>query len=127
MVVLGDANSRMRDFFDIDALAMNQRFELLPLVQALEGTFARRQTPVPAFPPVALTRAFAVSPAKQQQWQGFLQRSGLTIAPADFSEVVERLAHFLQPVIEVASGRHATRLAWLPGGPWGAMKDSEET
>jgi len=127
MVLLGDANSRMRDFFDIHALAMNRRFEILPLVQAIEGTFARRDTPVPSFPPIALTRAFAVAPAKEEQWQGFLRRSGLDTAPANFSEVVDRLAHFLQPVIEAASRRHTARLAWLPGGPWRAMKDSDET
>lgn len=47
MVVLGEANSRMRDFFDIYALAKDQEFGD-DLVQAVRATFERRRTVIPS-------------------------------------------------------------------------------
>ena len=98
MVKLGTANTRMKDFHDIWFLA--QRFELdrMILRQAIEATFARRQTkhlPLPE----PLTEALANDPAKQAQWTAFLRRNGLTSAPAEFSEVVSELRRFFEPVL----------------------------
>lgn len=67
MVVLGDVNSRMRDFFDIHALAMHETFEGETLLRALRATFERRRTPLPGELPVALTRAFANIEGKRAQ------------------------------------------------------------
>lgn len=50
MVVLGEANSRMRDFFDVHALAKSGRFEGALLVRAVRATFERRGTPLPPMP-----------------------------------------------------------------------------
>jgi hypothetical protein len=47
MVVLGIANSRMKDFFDIWTLGQTHRFEIGQLARAIGSTFERRQTPVP--------------------------------------------------------------------------------
>jgi len=62
MVTLGSKNSRMRDFFDIDALAERQSFNAQPLVESLRATFERRRTPTPSGVPLALTPD---SPAKR--------------------------------------------------------------
>ena len=40
---LGEANSRMRDFFDVFALAERCRFEGRPLAEAIRATFERRR------------------------------------------------------------------------------------
>jgi hypothetical protein len=98
MVKLGMANTRMKDFHDIWFLA--QRFELdrVILRQAIEATFARRQTKHPPLPE-PLTEALANDPAKQAQWTAFLRRNGLTSAPVEFSEVVSELRRFFEPVL----------------------------
>src|SRR5262249_43974391 len=83
--VLGEANSRMRDFFDIFVLTKHQDFGE-SLVLAITATFERRRTQIPNELPLALTSRFAELPAKQSQWKGFLDKNRLASVPADFSE-----------------------------------------
>lgn len=118
MVVLGEANSRMRDFFDVHALAQHQPFEGDVLARALRATFERRRTPIPEALPLALTPAFAAVREKQVQWQGFLRRIGGLAAPQELATVVEEIATFLEPAIAGARGGKMLRSAWPPGGPW---------
>jgi hypothetical protein len=101
MVVLGEANSRMRDFFDIFALAKHQEFGD-DLVQAVRATFERRRTAIPRELPLALTPRFSALPAKREQWQGFLSKNRLVSVPSEFSEVIAFLAGFLGPTIRAA-------------------------
>jgi hypothetical protein len=101
MVVLGEANSRMRDFFDIYALAKHDHFGD-DLVRAVRATFERRRTAVPRELPLALTPRFSTLPAKQEQWRGFLSKNRLVSVPAEDSEVIVFLADFLEPVIRAA-------------------------
>jgi hypothetical protein len=118
MVILGEANGRMRDFFDIHALSEHRAFDGDILTRAVRATFERRRTPIPASLPLAMTPAFAAIRAKQTQWQGFLGKSGLNSAPTQLSDVVARIAAFLEPIITAARGSVTLKLAWLPGGPW---------
>lgn len=119
MVTLGSKNSRMRDFFDIDALAARQPFDGQILVDAVRATFGRRRTEVPSNAPLALTPAFPALSEKQAQWTGFLKKNGLLSAPSDLGQVVDRLASFLVPVMSAAERGASLNLAWPPGGPWG--------
>jgi len=118
MVTLGSKNSRMRDFFDIDALAERTSFDGQRLVEALRATFERRGTPTPSGVPLALTPAFAGSSEKQAQWAGFLKKNRPSSAPQVLGQVVERLARFLGPVIDAARRGSDVDLVWRPGGPW---------
>jgi hypothetical protein len=118
MVTLGSKNSRMRDFFDIDALAARRSFDGQVLVDALRATFERRRTKVPSGPPFALTPAFPASGEKQAQWAGFVKKNRISSAPADLRQVVERLARFLAPVVTAAERGAVLNLVWQPGGPW---------
>jgi hypothetical protein len=86
--MLDEANSRMRDFFDIHALSENHHFDGDILRRAVRATFERRRTPIPESLPLAMTPAFAAIRAKQTQWQGFLGKSGLSSAPTQMSDVV---------------------------------------
>ena len=101
MVVLGAANSRMRDFFDIYALCTRERFDGVLLARAIQATFERRRTAIPDRLPLALTQEFATK-EKQLQWQAFMKKNGLTSAPAELGQTIERLAAFLAPVIDSA-------------------------
>ena len=120
MVVLGEANSRMRDFFDVFALAERLPFEGVHLAEAVRATFERRRTPIPEAPPLALRPQFAALPGKQAQWQGFLRKNGLSSAPVEFGTVVARLAEFLVPVMAASRRTSSFVDAWRPGGPWKA-------
>lgn len=118
MVVLGAANSRMRDFFDICALAERARFEGNLLTAAVRATFERRRTAIPAGLPLALTPEFAAMQAKQAQWQGFVNKNRLTSPPPDLGQTIQRIAVFLAPVVAAARRGSPFGRDWPAGGPW---------
>ena len=118
MVVLGEANSRMRDFFDIYALSKHHHFDADVLVRAVRATFERRRTQIPESLPLAMTPVFAAISAKQAQWHGFLGKSGISAAPANLNDVVLGIATFLEPIIKAARAGPTLERAWVPGGPW---------
>ena len=118
MVVLGEANSRMRDFFDVLALAERRRFDGGLLAEAVRATFERRRTEIPAETPIALTAAFAEVEGKRAQWAGFVRRSHLASAPAELASVVKGIAEFAGPVLTAAGRGQAFSGSWPPGGPW---------
>jgi len=117
MVVLGEANSRLRDFFDILALAEHEQFDSDVLARAVRATFDRRRTAIPETLPLALTAAFAAIPGKQVQWQSFLRKGGFTSAPSELAEVVSRIAIFLEPVIAAARDGVPLKSIWT-GNSW---------
>jgi len=118
MVMLGSRNSRLRDFFDIRALAEREAFDGPTLTTSLRATFERRATPLPDRLPLALTSEFAASAEKQSQWQGFLRRSGVSPLPGDLGAVVEELARFLGPALAAAVAGSDFPAVWPAGGPW---------
>jgi predicted nucleotidyltransferase component of viral defense system len=95
IVVLGRANSRMKDFYDVWVLARAYQFTDDGLARAITATFARRNSPIPVDPPYGLTRAFADDPAKQQQWRAFAENMEAELPP--LAEVIDDLAKFLMP------------------------------
>jgi len=107
MVVLGLANSRLKDFYDIWILAQTYAFKDDRLAQAIAATFARRKTEIPTERPDGLTSAFASDPTKQQQWAGFVEE--VAVNPGPLVDVVEALASFLLPHAEKARNLHTKR------------------
>ncbi|CAN7677246.1 nucleotidyl transferase AbiEii/AbiGii toxin family protein [Variovorax paradoxus] len=75
--LLGMANTRMKDYFDLWVLLTEGALEATELRRAVHATFARRQLAVPGTVPLGLSDAFAHDPAKQGQWAAFLQRNRL--------------------------------------------------
>jgi len=94
-VILEMANSRMKDFFDLDWLASHQEFDAGVLGQAIRNTFDRRQTALPPEIPVALSKAFSLDAMKQTQWNAFLRKNRLQ--NDGLEEVIDRLGVFLDP------------------------------
>jgi len=91
MVTLDLQNSRMKDFFDLLRLAQMHSFTGELLVAAVQDTFARRRTAIPAAPPTAFTPAFAQHPSKVLQWKAFRKKSGLHPVEEDFVSVIEMI------------------------------------
>ena len=71
MVMLGIANSRMNDFYDIWSLARTFEFSGPSLSSAIRATFERRQTDLPSKPPLRFTilARYARHPSRHQNGQ----------------------------------------------------------
>ena len=95
MVVLGRANSRMKDLYDIWLLSQTHEFKEDKLARAIAATFKRRNTAIPAEPPDALSQAFAEDPSKMGQWNAFVQN--VDVKPGALTKIVDELAAFLMP------------------------------
>jgi hypothetical protein len=80
MVMLGQANSRMKDFFDLAVIARRTELDGATLATAIAATFARRQTALPTERPLALTQQFSEDAAKLRQWQAFLNKNRIEAA-----------------------------------------------
>ena len=106
MVVLGQANSRMKDFYDIWALSKSQSFDDDELARAIHATFDRRKTVIPTTLPDCLTPEFAADQTKQQQWTSFA--ADVALKPTSLTEVVVDLATFLMPHARMAQSIEAT-------------------
>jgi len=117
LVSLGVTNSRMKDFFDLHALAAARTFDLESLVAAVRATFARRGTPLTGEEPLVLTPGFLSERDREVQWRAFVKRSRLA-APVDAKEVAEGLRRFLLPVLSAAASGSMEPMHWKAGGPW---------
>jgi hypothetical protein len=121
LVVLGIANSRMKDYYDLWALSVNMELELRPLRDAIASTFERRKTEIPGKLPVGLTRAFSADEAKLRQWAGFVSKNRLDESELTLEKVVDALSEFLSLPMEAARSEDKTGISlqyWPPGGPW---------
>lgn len=108
----------MKDFWDLQYLIKEFEFEGELLQQAIEKTFANRQTKFPADLPVALSDDFAADPLKLSLWNGFIYRNKIT-AETDLAEVIKNLREFFLPVIEAGVKDIEFNQNWSPGYGWG--------
>jgi predicted nucleotidyltransferase component of viral defense system len=115
MVTLGSKNSRMRDFFDIRALARAEAFDGERLARAISTTFERRRLGIPK-KPLALTHAFTEVDGKRDQWNSFLRKNGLP--HEEFDAVIGEIAGFLLPVLSSITSSAPFDKVWVPRGPW---------
>jgi hypothetical protein len=114
--VLGDSNSRMKDFYDLFNLSRLFSFEGPTLIRSIEATFERRDTALPASFPIPST--FFDQDTHARQWRGYLTKSGLDAAPQDFTSIGEALRGFLvEPYDALVAGKEFPG-SWVPGGPW---------
>lgn len=118
MVALGMQNSRMRDFFDIMALADHLSFDGEVLSRAVQNTFERRNTELPRDGVAALTPDFVAVPGKQAQWEAFLDRNRLTDTSRDLGQVVAKIDFFVGPLLAALAGGGEVPRTWPAGGPW---------
>lgn len=119
-VSLGMQNSRMKDFYDLWALARQLEFDGDTLANAIRNTFDRRKTALPTANPVALPEKFAADGVKQKQWSSFLVKAGLE-APG-LPEVGSAIEAFLSAPALAAAQWQAFDAKWIPPGPWRMQK-----
>jgi len=111
MVILGLANTRMKDFFDVAVIAQRTDLDGATLARAIGATFARRGTPIPLQAPVALNGEFGEDNAKQRQWLAFISKSRLRAGT--LSQTVELLHRFLWPATQVAASASNATATWI--------------
>jgi hypothetical protein len=118
MVVLGDRNSRIKDFFDLHYLASHFDFDRATLTEAIRRTFARRGTPIPGDDPIALTSGYWENPSRPAQVRAFARRAGLAIPEAPGHGIAPLLSEFLGPILLDLRDREKREGTWTVGGPW---------
>jgi predicted nucleotidyltransferase component of viral defense system len=118
IVMLGERNSRMKDYFDIWMLSHRFDFKGDPVAKAIAETFARRKTGIPATVPVGLSHGFASDLPKQNQWKAFWRKAVRTEPVPDFKNVVEHARGFLLPAAQAATKAPKWHSQWSKGGPW---------
>ena len=116
--MLGIANSRMKDFFDLFTLCTQFEFDGELVRQAIRATFERRKTSIPTTPPLALTAEFSEDKQKSVQWNAFLRKTNLNSNDLSLSGITARLADFLIPPAEAASQGKQFSKYWRPIDGW---------
>jgi hypothetical protein len=114
--VLGIANSRMKDYFDLWILAQHTDFDGETLCQAVQATFDRRKTALTHEAPMGLADAFAQDAQKQTQWRAFLKKNRLEALA--LGDVVTALRAFMLPIINATNTDMVFSERWPAGGPW---------
>ena len=114
MVHLGERNTRLKDFYDLQRLALTEKPAAAQLRAALEQTFGRRQTSFAAAT-AFLAQDFSQEDHRQQLWRAFLNRTRLE-APPEIQQVVATIGALLGPVIAGTAEGHwnPERQNWEP-------------
>lgn len=116
MVALGNANSRMKDFYDVWICSNHLDFNADTLVNAIAATFKNRETPVPTEEFEALTAAFVEH--HRVQWNAFVKKIGENELIDAFGNIVDRIKTFAMPVLfSLARGEKSTE-RWKAGKGW---------
>ena len=116
MTYLGDANSRMKDFFDIWLFSKHYSYDGTTLQQSILRTFKRRKTPLPKNPPPTFQVEFAET--HQRMWEIFVNKIQGDSIPYDFLSVISDIASFLIPICEALAEEKDFYLKWNPEKGW---------
>ena len=95
MVALGVINGRMKDYFDLWAIPKAMVIADSDLDAAIQATFARRKTAIPADRPPGLSDLLLRDAAKQAQWRAYARSIDLEAVTLD--EVVEAVWNLVGP------------------------------
>jgi len=77
MCALGEANSRMKDFYDLWYIASHETLQKELLIEALQSTFKRRGTQLVKSPNI-FDKEFMEDPDRIIMWKAFLKKNNLT-------------------------------------------------
>ncbi len=108
MMLLGDANTRDRDYGDVYLLSEIHPVEATPLRRALHAVTEHRNHEIRPLGPMLET----LRERRQQPWEAFRARAGLPGLPERFSHVVDGVVAFIDGVHENASRWNPARRRW---------------
>jgi predicted nucleotidyltransferase component of viral defense system len=110
MIALAEANSRMKDFYDVYILSRMFDFEGLVLYEAVSQTLQRRGTPLTAVPTV-FSDEFPKLKDKQTQWKAFQKRIRVSEG-VEFPEIIAAIKAFIQPVYAAVIHENEWMKSW---------------
>ena len=119
MVALGNANSRMKDFYDVWTCSKHVDFKADALLTAIDATFRNRETPVPAGEFEALTTPFVEG--HRGQWNAFVRKIGDTELIDAFDTIVNDVKVFALPVLHSIVSGESLEKQWKAGRGWVAV------
>ena len=96
IVSLGEANGRMKDFYDLCTISERQDFEGERLRAAVAETFRHRKTGFEEI--AAFEESFCEDPIRISRWKGFLKQKNV-LEPIEFREAIGAIKSFLNPII----------------------------
>lgn len=114
IVRFGFANSRMKDFFDIDHLSSNHTFDSDILSEAIRVTFTNRQTDIAGIETV-FSDEFKYDKAKNIQWEAFMKKNNID-SKMSFTDCMLRIERFVRPILgraDVSKQWDTKRLIWI--------------
>ena len=117
MVKLGDANSRLKDFYDVWLLATNLSLDGAAAAAAFAATFRRRGTGLPKEGAPIVTDEFVNSRSVTTQWSAYRVKAGIDQA-LEFVMIAEVVRAFVTPVLDAVSADAPFAAEWPAGGPW---------
>ena len=110
--MLGIANSRMKDFYDIKTIANTMAIDGHILFEAIKATFEQRKTDITTKSLYVFSDEFKQDKGKQTQWAAFINKNELE-KDNDFSDVVDELQYFLEPVYKAIAKQDDFKYQWL--------------
>jgi hypothetical protein len=113
MIVLGMANSRMKDFFDIWMLVTNFEFDGMLLQSAIQRTFKNRDTDLPTEKHIIFTDEFADN--KTTSWNAFSRNIRENNAVTT-NQVITVLREFFFPILHASQQGIMLKKKWR--GKW---------
>ncbi len=113
MVMLGIANSRMKDFYDIRVITQSMILDGDILAQAIKATFEIRKTAIFTEALTLFSDEFKQDTGKSIQWNAFLSKNNIA-DEAGFSDVVTEIQRFIEPVYQAISENRSFTMQWLP-------------
>ena len=118
MVTLGERNSRIKDVWDIAALAQDFPFDGPTLRSALGRTVEHRNAITGEEVP-GLQARYYLDGARQAQWTAFLSKVAVYgYRPDTLADAGRVIRSFLGPVWESVVSGNAFEVDWPAGGPW---------
>jgi predicted nucleotidyltransferase component of viral defense system len=110
-------NSRIKDFYDIWLLAMEDFFEGKILQRAVTETFKHRNREL-STDVLEIVDEYSRTERATARWAILRRKSRLEDAPINFKEIAEVIKGFLGPVIHAVEEGSPAPGKWDPGGPW---------
>lgn len=77
IVLLGMANSRLKDYLDLYVLMKNEQLDKQLLARAIHATFTSRNMKIPEELPIGLTDEFANDVSRKTIWKAFLIKNDI--------------------------------------------------
>jgi len=119
MVRFGRFNSRVKDLWDVAALARYFAFDGEILRDAIAETFRCRGTEFGDERPEVFQPVFYEDPSRAIYWQNLQrQMKASNFGPVRLVDVGEEIRSFLGPVCDSLITGEPFTLVWPAGGPW---------